>query len=84
VYKPAFRKEDSRAGTRLNQADSVPFGKRDKFRFDLFWLKEESLEDSANLPPPDIIDAEMVEDLQTAHFSRTLSELLNSLKLQMI
>jgi type I restriction enzyme M protein len=29
-------------------------------------LKDESLEDSANLPPPDIIAAEIVEDLQAA------------------
>jgi type I restriction enzyme M protein len=30
------------------------------------WLKEESVEDSANLPPPDIIAAEIVEDLEAA------------------
>jgi type I restriction enzyme M protein len=29
-------------------------------------LKDESLEDSANLPDPDIIAAEIVEDLQAA------------------
>src|SRR5437867_10522513 len=30
------------------------------------WLKDESLKDSANLPDPDIIAAEIVEDLQAA------------------
>lgn len=30
------------------------------------WLKDESLEDSANLPDPDVIAAEIVEDLQAA------------------
>ena len=30
------------------------------------WLKDESLEDSANLPDPDIIAAEIVEDLEAA------------------
>jgi type I restriction enzyme M protein len=30
------------------------------------WLKDESLEDSANLPEPAIIAAEIVEDLQAA------------------
>ena len=30
------------------------------------WLKDESLEDSANLPDPDILAAEIVEDLQAA------------------
>jgi type I restriction enzyme M protein len=40
--------------------------KRDKVNLDIFWLKGESLEDSANLPPPDIIAAEIVEDLEAA------------------
>jgi type I restriction enzyme M protein len=33
---------------------------------DIFWLKDESLEDSANLPAPDVIAAEIMEDLQAA------------------
>ena len=33
---------------------------------DIFWLKDDSLEDSANLPDPDVIAAEIVEDLQAA------------------
>jgi type I restriction enzyme M protein len=40
--------------------------KRDKVNLDIFWLKDESLEDSANLPAPDIIAAEIVEDLEAA------------------
>ena len=40
--------------------------KRDKASLDIFWLKDESLEDSANLPAPDVIAAEIVEDLQAA------------------
>ena len=40
--------------------------KRDKLNLDIFWLKDESLEDSANLPGPEIIAAEIVEDLQAA------------------
>ena len=40
--------------------------KRDKVNLDMFWLKDESLEDSANLPSPDIIAAEIVEDLEAA------------------
>jgi hypothetical protein len=31
--------------------------KRDKLNLDICWLKDESLEDSANLPDPDIIAA---------------------------
>ncbi|MBV9279797.1 MAG: N-6 DNA methylase, partial [Chloroflexi bacterium] len=40
--------------------------KRDKINLDLFWLKDRSLEDSANLPDPDVIAAEIVDDLQAA------------------
>jgi type I restriction enzyme M protein len=40
--------------------------KRDKLNLDTFWLKDESLEDSANLPDPDVIAAEIVEDLEAA------------------
>src|SRR5436309_2962822 len=40
--------------------------KRDKVSLDIFWLKDESLEDSANLPNPDVIAAEIAEDLQAA------------------
>jgi len=39
---------------------------RDKVSLDIFWLKDESLEDSANLPAPDVIAAEIAEDLRTA------------------
>jgi len=40
--------------------------KRDKVNLDIFWLKDESLEDSANLPAPDLVAAEIVEDLESA------------------
>jgi type I restriction enzyme M protein len=33
---------------------------------DITWLRDESLEDSANLPDPDVLAAEIVEDLQAA------------------
>lgn len=39
---------------------------RDKVSLDIFWLRDESLEDSANLPDPDVIAAEIVQDLQAA------------------
>ena len=39
---------------------------RDKCSLDIFWLRDESLEDSDNLPPPDVIAAEIVEDLKAA------------------
>jgi type I restriction enzyme M protein len=39
---------------------------RDKASLDIFWLRDESLEDSDNLPAPEVIAAEIVEDLQAA------------------
>jgi len=39
---------------------------RDKASLDIFWLKDESLEDSENLPEPDIIAREIAEDLESA------------------
>jgi type I restriction enzyme M protein len=40
--------------------------KRDKLSLDLFWIKDESLEDSASLPDPDALAQEIVDDLQDA------------------
>ena len=40
--------------------------KRDKASLDIFWLKDESLEDSDNLPDPEVLAAEIVESLETA------------------
>lgn len=40
--------------------------KRDKVNLDIFWLKDEALEESANLPPPDVIATDIVEDLEAA------------------
>ena len=39
---------------------------RDKASLDIFWLRDESLEDSDNLPDPNIIALEIVEDLEAA------------------
>ena len=39
---------------------------RDKVSLDLIWIRDESLEDSANLPPPDVLAHEIVEDLEAA------------------
>ncbi len=39
---------------------------RDKVSLDIFWLRDESLEDSASLPEPDILAAEIVADLEAA------------------
>lgn len=41
-------------------------GLRYKLNLDIFWLKDEALEESANLPPPDVIAADIVTDLEAA------------------
>ena len=40
--------------------------KRDKVNLDIFWLKDDALEESANLPAPEIIAAEITADLEAA------------------
>ena len=39
---------------------------RDKVNLDIFWLRDESLEETDNLPDPDVIAADIVEDLEAA------------------
>ena len=50
---------------------------RDKVNLDIFWLRDESLEDSANLPDPDVLAREIVEELEAAlaQFNGILEEL---------
>ncbi len=38
---------------------------RDKCSLDIFWLKDESLEDSSKLPDPHVLAAEIAEDLRS-------------------
>ena len=51
--------------------------KRDKASLDIFWRKDENLEDSTNLADPDVIAAEIAEDLQAAldQFAQIASDL---------
>jgi len=45
---------------------SVIFLARDKASLDIFWLRDESLEDSANLPDPHVLAAEIADDLRAS------------------
>jgi type I restriction enzyme M protein len=38
----------------------------DKVNLDIFWLKDDSLEESANLPAPEVIDQEITDDPESA------------------
>jgi type I restriction enzyme M protein len=63
-----------RSGARHKRVESERFRrfplaeltKRDKLNLDIFWLKDESLTDSENLPPPHVLAAEIVESLEAA------------------
>jgi type I restriction enzyme M protein len=38
----------------------------DKINLDIFWLRDETLEDSANLPDPETLAREIIEELEAA------------------
>ena len=57
------------------EANHIPGG--DKVSLDVFWLRDESLEDTDDLPAPGVIAAKIVEDLEAAlEELRTLAESL--------
>lgn len=64
-YNPTNRHE-RKESDRFHRYTYDELTKRDKANLDIFWLKDESLEDSANLPEPDVIAAEIMEDLEAA------------------
>lgn len=68
---------DNRNKRKANWSDKNPEGRwrqftyeeliaRDKVNLDIFWQRDDSLEDSANLPNPDVLAIEIVEDLKSA------------------
>jgi type I restriction enzyme M protein len=65
AYKPD--QHDQRTdGERFRSFSYDELLQRDKVSLDLIWLRDESLEDSNNLPPPDVLAQEIVEDLEAA------------------
>ena len=64
-YNPEARHERQET-ERFRRFSYDDLEKRDKANLDIFWLRDESMEDSANLPPPDQIAEEIVEDLRAA------------------
>jgi type I restriction enzyme M protein len=60
---PRHEREETERFRRFAYADLL---KRDRLNLDLAWLKDDSLEDVSNLPPPDVIAAEIVENLEAA------------------
>ena len=64
-YHPANRHERTET-ERFKSFSYDELVSRDKASLDIFWLRDESLEDTGNLPAPELIAAEIVEDLQAA------------------
>ena len=62
--KPTWSEKNPEGRWRAYDYDEL--AARDKASLDLFWLKDDSLEDSANLPDPDVIAQEIVDDLEAA------------------
>jgi type I restriction enzyme M protein len=62
----ANNRSERRESERFRKFAYSELVKRDKISLDVFWLRDESLEDSDNLPAPEVIAAEIVEDLEAA------------------
>ena len=65
AYKPEARhaREESERFKRFTYEELL---QRDKVSLDIAWLRDKSLEDLDNLPPPEVIAQEIVEDLEAA------------------
>jgi type I restriction enzyme M protein len=61
--KDRSKRNESDRFRRFSYEDLI---QRDKVSLDLTWLRDESLEDSENLPPPEVIAQEIAEDLEAA------------------
>jgi type I restriction enzyme M protein len=62
--KPTW--SESNPEGRWRSFDYEELMKRDKASLDIFWLRDKSLEDSEDLPEPDVLAQEIADDLQTA------------------
>ena len=65
LRKPTWDADQSTEG-RWRSFDYKELVKRGKVNLDIFWLKDKSLEDSEDLPAPDVLAQEIADDLQTA------------------
>ena len=64
MRKPTW--SESKPDGRWRSYDYEDILKRDKVNLDIFWLRDQSLEDSDDLPAPYILAQEIADDLQTA------------------
>ncbi len=59
-------RNERKESERFKSFDYDELTKRDKLNLDIFWLKDDALEESANLPAPEIIAADIAADLEAA------------------
>ncbi len=64
-YNPANRHERTET-ERYHSFTYEELIQRDKASLDIFWLKDDSIEDSANLPDPDVLALDIAENLEAA------------------
>jgi type I site-specific restriction endonuclease len=64
-FNPENR-HDRRETERFKRFTYDGLTQRDKVSLDIFWLKDDSLEDSANLPAPEILAQEIAANLEAA------------------
>jgi len=64
-YNPKNRHE-RKESERFESFTYEELTKRDKVNLDIFWLKDDALEESANLPAPEVIAQEITDDLEAA------------------
>jgi type I restriction enzyme M protein len=71
-YNPSNRHErvetwsENNPEGRWRVFDYADLMQRDKVNLDIFWLRGESLEDTDNLPEPEVLAREIVEELEAA------------------
>jgi type I restriction enzyme M protein len=65
VYSPGSR-EKREESERFRAFSYEEILSRDKANLDIIWLKDDSLEDAADLPAPEILAGEIMEELQMA------------------
>ncbi len=62
--KPTWSDENQQGRWRVFDYEELVA--RDKANLDIFWLRDESIENSANLPDPDVLALEIMQELESA------------------
>ena len=66
LYRPGRPRSERVESERFKSFSYDDLMARDKANLDLLWLKDDSLQDAADLPAPDVLAREIVEELESA------------------